>query len=455
MILSNPELELQKKRKYFILLFILLLSVKVCFSQSNYISGYILPIEGDTLHGEIHDNGNIQNSQMLNFRENDSSANKHFTPEDVLAIYLSDNRYYEKRIFDYYKEMPSRSFYLVVNTAKESKNRSAYKIIRDTAFLRVVVKGEGKLYVLNNESAPTMYFVETPFGGLKQLKKDKTYLPKKKGGVKFKTKNTIKDTLILLTSDCEEDLYFEKRSKIYLTDLIDLMMDYNSCIGSESEIIQPKQKIKARIGLNAGLNTTNLIAKGEQPRLYEKAKYNPGHGYLLGFIVDWYLNKTQEKWVLQTELCFIQKQAEQKPYEIYFRPIYSNGIVWDSVFDSTRYVVNASYLDLSVSGKYFLNNRTKILRPYIIGGIILGISVNNWNEFDRLRYKNGYESSSYSTHYDHIEAGVLGKFGLLINIKRRFGIYTEIRGSYTRFFIDGRDDKLRSTLYNLTLGIYL
>lgn len=454
MVLSNPKLELQKKRKYFIISFILLISVNVCFSQYNFIPGYILSVKGDTLKGEVFDRGDIRNSQSVTFRENENEKEQYYSPTDINAYYISNGNYYESKIFDYYQEIPVRSLYLIVNTSKESKNRSAYEVIRDTAFLRVVVKGKAKLYLLNNMNDRLMYFVETPSGGLKQLKKDKTYSARKNGSIKFKTKNTIKDTLLLLTSDCEEDLYFEKRNKIYLTDLIDLMMDYNSCIDSESEIIQPKQKVKARIGINFGRNTTNLIAKGEQYRLYEKAKYNPGHGYFLGVIVDWYLNKTQEKWVFQTELCYTQKQAEQKTYEIYFRPNYENGIPHDTIYDSIRYKVDLHYVNLGVLGKYFLTNKTKTLRPYISGGIIVGFSNDTWNEFTRTRCKNGKLRTS-STSYPHFEAGILGKFGLLINIKKHFGIYTEIRGSYTRFFIDGRDDNLRSSLYNFTIGIYL
>ncbi|MCD4730155.1 MAG: hypothetical protein K8R74_06130, partial [Bacteroidales bacterium] len=281
--------ELQKKRKYFIIPFILLISVNVCFSQYNFIPGYILSVKGDTLKGEVLDQGYILNSQSVTFRENENKKEQYYSPTDINAYYISNGNYYESKIFDYYQEIPARSLYLIVNTSKESENRLAYEVIRDTAFLRVIVKGKAKLYLLNNLNDRLMYFVETPSGGLKQLKKDKTYSARKNGSIKFKTKNTIKDTLLLLTSDCEEDLYFEKRSKIYLTDLIDLMMDYNSCIDSESEIIQPRQKIKPRFGVLFGVNRADLIIKGEGSHVLSSSyPLNPKMGYQFGLAFDWF-----------------------------------------------------------------------------------------------------------------------------------------------------------------------
>ena len=73
MLFSNPKIELQKKRKYFIIPFILLISVNVCFSQYNFIPGYILSVKGDTLKGDILDQGDILNSQTVTFRENENS----------------------------------------------------------------------------------------------------------------------------------------------------------------------------------------------------------------------------------------------------------------------------------------------------------------------------------------------------------------------------------------------
>lgn len=456
MKLSNPQIELQNKIKYFILTLILLISVNVCFSQDNFIPGYILLANGDTVKGEILDEDEIISSQLVVFRENDSSANQYFIPKDILAYYISDNRYYESRIFNYYQEIPIRKLQIIVNTSKESPSRSAFEVVKDTAFLRVVVKGQGEILIYNETNGDVKYYVETPKAGLKQLIKDKTYYPKNNGGIGFRTKNTIKDTLQYVTSDCGEDLYYEKRSKIYLTDLIDLMMDYNTCIGSKSEIIQPRQTVKVRFGINFGINFSNIISNEDKHEYIDQSKYIPKNGLFVGLSADWYLNKSKEKGVLQTELCYSQIGADSDGFDtkVYYYNYNHYGIPRDTSVYLKQYKIDAKFINLGISGKYFLNQRHKTLRPYLSGGILLGLVINQKNAFEITSYTND-NKYVYYPKFPTAELGIMGKAGFIINVKNHLGFYAELRGSYSKLYHDGTNSRLVSTLYNFTLGIYL
>ncbi len=452
MVLSNQKIELQKKVKYFIFLLIIVININICFSKDKFIPGYILTVNGDTLKGEILDRGAIINAQIVVFRENENGKEQYLTPIDISAYFISNGNYYESRIFDFYQQIPVKTLQLNANTSKESKTRSAYKIIRDTAFLRIVVKGKARLYIYTNKAGREMYFIETPYRGFKHLKDHKTYSTRKNGAIKFKTKRTILDTLQFIVSDCKEDIFLEKRKKVLMTDMINLLMDYNSCIDSKSEIIQPRKKTKIRFGLNVGWNTTNIDAKEEQISQMEKYDFNPGSGYMIGIIADWYFNNLKEKWAIQTEFCYNQKSADPNNYDVLVHYVGRNGIL-EPVYDSIRFKIDAEYIDIGLLGKYFFTSSTKAFRPYISGGIILGILMNQ--EDAVIMERNGKTNFDSWQKLPDTEAGIIGKAGLLINIKKHFGIYTEFRCSYTKYLQNESITNLRTTLYNFTIGVYL
>ena len=332
----------------------------------------------------------------------------------------------------------------------ESKDRSAYEIKRDTAFLRVIVKGKAQLYDLTDEAGQLMYFVETPNGGLKHLRHHKTYSPRKNGDVKFKTLTSINDTLQLLVSDCHEDLFVENRRKIYLSDLIYLLLDYNSCIDSESEIIQPKLKVKVKFGLNLGVNYTNVFPRGKQDEIIENYQFKIKQGIMVGGIVDCYIPKVKEKWVIQTEFSYNQKGAN--PGDDYLKLSYYHP---DIILDTFKIKLNFEYIDFGMYFKYFINSNNRLIRPYISMGMVFGYQINNEDPFLIVR-KNGENVAYYDMGYiPESEFGFAGKTGILYRINKHIGVYGEFRASVTELYYNKDLAKFTNTLYGFTLGLYL
>ncbi|MCD4698804.1 MAG: PorT family protein [Bacteroidales bacterium] len=450
MIHSNPKFKFQKEIKFFITSLIILVNITVCLSQENFSPGYILSLSGDTLKGEILDQGDINNAKTVIFRENENTNEQTFTPTDISAFYISNGKYFESKIFNFYQDIPIITLLKIVNTSWETENRSAYEIKRDTAFLRVVVKGKAQVYVNISKGGRKMYFVETPSGGFKHLRHNKTYDARKNGNIKFKTKTSIKDTLDLLVSNCPENLLIEKRKKIYLTDLIDLFTDYNTCIGSKSEIIQPRLKVKIKFGLNLGMNNTNVLPRGEKNQIIENYTFKNKQGIMVGGLVDWYFNSVKENWAIETEISYNQKGANPKDDYFYHYYPYS-----DESFDTMKVKLNFEYIDFGFYAKYFINSNKHVIRPYINMGMIIGFQINKKDPI--LISKNGGEFKDYY-HDDYLpetEVGVAGKIGMLFMTDKRIGVYGEFRTSYTELLNTVRLGKFTNTLYNFTLGLYL
>jgi hypothetical protein len=63
----------------------------------------------------------------------------------------------------------------------------------------------------------------------------------------------------------------------------------------------------------------------------------------------------------------------------------------------------------------------------------------------------------FYTEYDYneMEGGFECKAGLLFNLKKNFGLYTEFRGTYTGSISRVDFYNTQSILYGLSLGIYL
>lgn len=452
---AKPKIELQKKPNFLIVLFLTFGCYSFCFSQSKFFPGYILTLSGDTLKGELRDQGEIENAQLILFKENESEKEHFFTPTEIRAFYISNGNYYESSVFKYLAEIPIKNLELIANTSKESSNRSAYEIKTDTAFLRLVVYGNAKLYIHAEKNGNYMYFIETPSGGLKHLKDHKTYYSQKNGNIKFKTQYTIKDTLLKLTSDCQKSLAYESRSRIYLTDLINVVFDYNKCIGSESKIIQPKLNPKIKFGLSTGMSRSNVQFK--ESELYWKGTqydYAPRYSYMIGLFVDWYLYNPKENWAIQTELSYNQKGANPKDYIVHSYTIKYVGMPADTIHDSVSYRINTKYIDLSFSGKYYINDRTKTIRPYISLGIIAGVLLNKDYADEEIHFAG--EKSFYPAYnFPELEAGIEGKAGILLTLKKNFSFYTEIKSNYSRPISSGNYYNMRSILYGLSIGIYI
>lgn len=448
---AKSKFSLQKKVNIFILLCLIFGSFNLSFSQNDYFSGFILTLAGDTVKAQLLDQGEILNARSLVYKLNDNESEQHYSPSEIKAYYISNGNYFESRIFNYYAEISVNELPSVFGGV----SGSAYKIETDTAFLQVVVYGRSKLFLLSDYNGKILYFIETPSGGLKHLTNNKTYQANGYRDIRFKTKNTIGDTLFAITSDCSKPLTYQNRNRIYLTDLINFVVDYNACIGSESKIIQPKRQSKVKVGLSAGWIRSDVLFK-ESFSYYNWMKYDyaPKDSFTIGLLVDWYLNNPKEKWTIQTELSYNQKGANPNDYIVKTYTHHYYGMPADTIIDSVRYQIDTKYIDLSFSAKYFLNDKTRTFRPYISLGIIVGVLLNQNSAEEEIHFA-GKERFYSEYDYPEMEGGFEGKAGLLINLKKNFSLYTEFKGTYTGSILSDDLYNIQSILYGLSLGIYL
>jgi hypothetical protein len=413
------------------------------FSQSKFIRGYIVTHEKDTLNGEICDDIYLRNASIITFRNDETGAEQNFKPTEIQSCYLSKGYLYESRIFSFSEQIPEVYLKMISKTSAEDSTHSAWRSATDTAFLRLIVNGRSKLYSWTDSDDRMHYFIETPSSGLKELVNPVTWKQKPNGFIRYKTHPTIRDTLYSLASDCDKRLFVEDRNRLNMYDLIDFVLDYNDCMGTEIQLILPKSKVK--FGLSVGLNITDIKVNESKNEDLKNAYFSPKFGILAGITLDSYID-LKEKWAVQLELCYNQKGADSAEPEVHLYYDYPTMVEKEwHIFHR----IQAQYLDFAILGKFFINHANARLRPYLAAGFIFGVLLNQ-NDAHEVYYPY-YDTRSLNLG----EAGIVGKAGLLFNMNDHLGFYSEFRSSYTHLIPDNMIPGLNSVLFNLTFGIYL
>ncbi|MBR8538241.1 hypothetical protein KDU71_21900 [Carboxylicivirga sediminis] len=110
-------------------LILLLVSISASiFAQSDYRSGYIISLSGDTIHGLIDFRGNVRNSLQCKFKSDDGT-NDVYHPFDIHSYRFTDGKYY------------------ISKKVKQGKEESA------NVFVEYLVNGEKDLFYYRTDEA--------------------------------------------------------------------------------------------------------------------------------------------------------------------------------------------------------------------------------------------------------------------------------------------------------------
>lgn len=107
---------------------------QVLFSQNDFVSGYIITNENDTIQGELSNQSNIQNSRVCRFREEGNDVVE-YHPFDIVGFRFADGQFYISKEVD-------------------------QKGVKQKVFLEYLVDGTVDLYYLKKEYGKQSYFIE-------------------------------------------------------------------------------------------------------------------------------------------------------------------------------------------------------------------------------------------------------------------------------------------------------
>ncbi len=260
--------------------FLLLPLFLVCFisglnAQTEFIEGYIVTLQKDTLHGLLKEELNETSFDIL-FKESKTGKEKKYTPDMIPEFYRSSGELYQSNR---------------VKVGEETLN----------VFLKCVIIGKVGLYIYMDNRMYEHFYMHTASEGFRELITEKTtkIVSKRKYDVEYKL---YEGELINAMKDCpkiESEIKKMPFNEFYIKKII---RNYHACIGAEYIEVRPaKKKWKVEFGGYVGY----LLGSVD---VGDKSELLTGNDFV-GF-VNIYLPKSRGRYSVQVNYIYSRFQLE-------------------------------------------------------------------------------------------------------------------------------------------------
>ena len=379
------------------------------FSQENYLPGYIIKLNGDTLRGFIDYRYWERNPDKISFQEKQISNKVNYNPMDIKGFCVLDE-IYESAII---------KTEISPNNTKELKQYDEeLKFEVDTTFLQTMIQGVKNLYFYKNKYGKEQFYIrqDSSFELLiykRYLTQVKNHLDPRFSEHVINENKRYLGQLLLYFQDCPtiqtklRDTEYKKKS------MENLFQYYYNCTKSEIKFQKKTEKTSIEIGILAGISSTSLKFKGETKGYLVNAGYNQSVNLSAGLFADVSLSRHQGKWSIYNELIFTS-------YKVNGRFV--------NYLDEEKYTIYNTTIELSYLK---MNNMMRFKYPignisvYANAGISNGFAINVTN-FRKT------ESRFYSTTEVEIDKAIDGlrkyEQGYIVSLGSKFKKYSfEIR----------------------------
>lgn len=245
------------KKTAFVFLFLLCLNNLQ--GQTNFIPGFIITNENDTLHGLIDYRGDSRNCKRCDFKENIKSPTREFLPFSIHGYRFNDSKFYvSKNIMLQGKQVP--------------------------VFLEFMVNGISDLYYYYDGAYPH-YFIEKADGQFFELTEEVRHFNQDGNDYSTRIKQYV-GYLKLAFADCQQLYPMINAANLNSKSLIAITKKYHDyvCDGEKCIIYEKKlPTVKVKLGAIVSMNTSFLHFKKHTG--YQEVDFNmsayPSYGLLL------------------------------------------------------------------------------------------------------------------------------------------------------------------------------
>lgn len=346
------------KIKPLISLFLLILfypSVSI-LAQSNFISGDIVKLNGDTIKGFIDYRDWDNNPEFIRFKENLDSRKEQFFPRHLKSFTFS-NQLYVSSIVPIIRSTKKREL------ISRAELTSSSRVEVDTVFLSVLVIGEANLFYYSERNNQIHYFIET----------DSVFDELIYSGSFRNTNGSIrkvaeyKEQLKIYLKRCEG---IEKKiDRAGFTDkgLTGVIEYYNGQTSSGSSYVKKTEKVEFQPFFLGGISSTQLRFGGTSAFQQDLKRVDFGWSFNpdLALALNIVLPRTRKSISFYNELLFTSYKFDSDYKNI-------KNI-------TTHYAIEAFYLKLAHLLRYYYPKGE--FRPFFNAGISNGIALSNQNSF--------------------------------------------------------------------------
>ncbi len=339
--------------------------------SQEYISGYMVSLNQDTIHGFIKDEKRNVLSERFLFKKTLMSAPQEMKTSSATAFHMIPHFYFES--VDFKKDGVEKKHFLRKLVAGDA---ALYQYFSNPVFEYVLTKGKEAIQISKKDSLT-----------IEGVLKDNKYI----GKIKY------------LLRACPS-IVNAKKLQFGEKALIKTVTEYNNYVNpSATKNLVTKRKLKVKLGLIAGLRFYNKSVSSAQP---PNVAYKDNK---LGFQIGGMLN-----------LAYFRKIALQ--LGVLYTP-YSAQNTTTNFLGTITVSSEITNLEFPLQLKYNLS--TKKLSPYLYGGIRIGKLLDS--KVRRVRSQDGMQLSDDNYEFEFTDNfGFDLGTGISINVANKLPIQIEL-----------------------------
>lgn len=261
-------------------------------AQDNFLPGYIIGNDGDTIYGEIHFADWEKSPIYIRFKPDPQSNEYKYRPLDILEFSVAGDFY--------------RSAVVEVEISpwdlQDLNKDASFSFRTDNVFLRVLVSGKKSLYTFKPNIGKEQFYLGEDNGY--ELLLYKAYIKDVDGHNNKVENNKFKGQLIYYLQDCPEIQQIVSNVKYFEKSLINVFIDYSRCIGQDFDIHKEKEKVTLKWGVFAGVSSTSVLLKGEEHPILAVMDFPKSNNFTFGGSLDAVFRGNQDKWSIYNELMW-------------------------------------------------------------------------------------------------------------------------------------------------------
>lgn len=268
------------------------LAIITCHAQITFKSGYVITNDYQRIECLIKDVGWKNNPTELQYRLTENGEVITAAIDDVKSFGIEDHTRYERFTVDIDRSS--------INMFHQSTQRDP-EYLRETLFLRLLVKGEMSLYYYEDGDL-IRFFLRQPDQHPQQLIYKTYLLPNNKLGENTSFRGQLQETISCVDQTGEftdfNELNYTKK------EMLRAFSFYYQCTGKLNAIYtSSRDKISLKVNIRPGLSLSSLTFERDEINPV-KSDFGPGLAYRFGAEIEVVLPYQQRKWSVVVEPVF-------------------------------------------------------------------------------------------------------------------------------------------------------
>lgn len=392
----------------FIVVFSNLIS-KIAAAQHNFVAGYILMNNGDSVSGFIDYKNWQRIPKKVLFRKADSELSMQYALNEVVGFGVNE-RHYRRAII-----ATEVSYDNIIDLGHDP----ALTLEADTAFLEMMVLGEKSLFVYVNRIGKEQFYIYQ--NGVYELLEHKRYWYTHELQELVVENKHYQDQLELYFEHCKSLKNKIKKTPYTRKPLLHLFEDYYSCAHKQVNFIIAPEKIIFKTSLLVGFTYSRAIFSGNYYAYMMDAKFSASTRPSFGINLDVILPKNLKRLSIYNQLVYASMNIKDTFLKAYQTQLSINSIRVANQLRYRPYVKNkwAIFAQAGITSSFNFMGKNETLAGIPYGKTKKALA----------------EIRAYEAGYTFGLGLSIRRFGLQFSMERSNGIstYTALQSSMRRF----------------------